>query len=148
MSTKEQFMSDLILGQYYEDEYIKKRKFKDVYHPKDKAFKDYDLKNKITGKTYEIKADRKAKGTGNLFVEFEFKGEDSGINATKADYWIHYITETDDVKKAKKYLKIKRKVLIQLINKNNFQVRKGGDNYLARGFLVPIEEVKKYITFV
>ena len=145
MSTKQKFISDLVLGQFYEEEYIKHRAFNNIHHPKDKCFKDYDFKNLDTEKSYEVKADRRAKNTGNLFIEFEFKGEHSGINATKADYWIHYITETENVKQSKRFLKIKTEKLRKMLLDNYFEVRKGGDNYQALGFLVPISFIKKYI---
>jgi len=143
MCKTEDFISDLKLGQYYEDKYIEKRNFKNVHHPKSRYFIDYDIKDLTTDVTYEVKADRKARGTKHLFVEFECSGKDSGINATKADYWIHFITE-ENIYESKKFIKIKVKKLIKKINKNRYEIRKGGKEYKARGFLVPIKDVEKY----
>lgn len=143
MSNKENFVSCLVLGQYYEQQYIEHRKFTNVHHPKDKCFKDYDFKNLDTNFSYEVKADKRAKDTGNLFIEFECSGIESGINSTKANYWIHFITK-DDVFKSESFIKIKCKKLIDIINKNNYRISKGGDNYKARGFLVPVEDLKQY----
>jgi len=145
MSKKQDFVSDLKLGQFYEDEYIKLRRFKNVHHPKDIKFKDYDFKNNRNEKSYEVKADRKAPGTGNLFIEYLFKNEYSGINTSKADYWVHYIVDKNDIYNSKKYMKIKCEKLREIIKMNKFQTRKGGDKYMSDGFLLPISHVKKYI---
>ena len=88
-NNKPKFVSDLNLGQYFEDKYVEKRGFANIHHPTEKAFKDYDIKNLDDGKTYEVKADRKTKSTGNIFIEYKCNHEDSGIFATKADSWIH-----------------------------------------------------------
>lgn len=74
----------------------------------------YDLKmsyqvgsGKTITKTYEIKTDVYPKDTGNLVVEFECRGKNSGINVTQADYFVTYFPhqgeiwniETDKLKK-------------------------------------------------
>lgn len=50
-------------------------------------FPDYDIKL-TNGKTFEIKADRKTKETGNIFIETRYKDEHSGLASTKADYFV------------------------------------------------------------
>lgn len=50
-------------------------------------FPDYDIKL-TNGKTYEIKADRKAEETGNIFLETSYRGEASGLAYTKADFFV------------------------------------------------------------
>jgi hypothetical protein len=40
----------------------------------------------------EVKSDRMSKTTGNVAIEYSYGGEPSGIEATKAEWWV-YITE-------------------------------------------------------
>ena len=144
-SIKEQFISDLVLGQYYEQEYIKYKEFDNVHHPKEKCFKDYDFKNLDTEKSYEVKADRKTQKTGNLFIEFKSRDKPSGISTTKADYWVHFIT-CENGMQSKQYIKIKTNKLKKLIQKYEPEKRKGGDNFTSLGYIFPIGFLKpKYI---
>ena len=55
-------------------------------------FPDWDIKL-TNGKTYEIKADRKAQETGNLFIETSFKGDCSGLTGTRADYFVIIVND-------------------------------------------------------
>jgi hypothetical protein len=139
-----QFISDLALGVMYEDEYIKMRNFTKVHHPIDKAFTDYDFKNLETQLTYEVKADRMTCKTGNIFVEFECSGKPSGIMATKADFWIHFICKYNNLK-CDEYVKIKVDNLKELIKNNNLKVKNGGDNYNAKGYIIPRRVLKTYL---
>jgi len=43
----------------------------------------------------EVKTDRKAARTGNVFIEVFNRDKPSGISTTKADYWIYRIHDTD-----------------------------------------------------
>lgn len=40
--------------------------------------------------TFEIKNDMKAQETGNIGIEFECRGNSSGISITASDYWVHF----------------------------------------------------------
>ena len=65
-------------------------------------FPDWDIKL-TNGKTFEIKTDRRALDTGNLFIETSYKGEYSGLAKTKADYFViivgnfALVAKTEDV---------------------------------------------------
>jgi hypothetical protein len=89
------FLDDLEFGNMWEREWIKileKSGYTDIYQvPNDITFYDYDVKAKKNNKeiTFEIKADRRAY-SGKICIEYMNKGEFSGINKTKADFWIHY----------------------------------------------------------
>jgi hypothetical protein len=150
MEQKKNFVSDLLLGQYYETKYIEKRGFEDYHHPKDGAFKDYDIKNNETGKSYEVKADRKTKATGNLFIECKCNGEYSGINATKADYWIHFVCngETGNEPFESDYFYyIKTKKLRQIVKQKGRYVRNVGDGGRVEGIVISenyFKDDKKY----
>lgn len=53
---------------------------------------EYDLKMSYNNKeyTYEIKTDVYKKNTGNLVIEFESRNKPSGINVTRADFFVTY----------------------------------------------------------
>ena len=133
------FISDLALGQYYETKYIMKKKFVDYHHPKNGAFKDYDIKNNETGKSYEVKADRRTKATGNLFIETKCNGEYSGINATKATYWIHFICNGEKGNEAFEsdyYYKIPTQKLLNMIKQNGRYIYNVGDGRRVDGITI------------
>jgi hypothetical protein len=47
--------------------------------------------------TFECKADRKCKETGNLYIELgRSDGRKSGLSATTADYWVFYVDGTEN----------------------------------------------------
>ena len=45
---------------------------------------------------FELKTDRMAHKTGNVYVEFQSRGKDSGIRSSKSDTWIFKIVSTGD----------------------------------------------------
>lgn len=45
---------------------------------------------RMTEAKVEVKHDKEGRDTGNLALEFEYKGEPSGIEATEADLWVHW----------------------------------------------------------
>ena len=71
-----------------------------------KGFKDFDIdlkygqikeqkvKDMFENCTIEVKSERNWwKKTGNIAVEYEYRGKPSGIYATKSDYWFHRLEE-------------------------------------------------------
>lgn len=94
-------------------------------------------------KKIEVKRDRMWKTTGNLFFEYRYKGEPSGIATTKADYFAYilfdgsdnvatYIWETERLKKA-----LSSMMKLQTCRK----IMNAGDGGLTAGLLVPIAEL-------
>ena len=87
------------------------------------------------GTKVEVKFDRMANITGNLFVEVYYNGKASGISTTKANYWIFKIEE-------KSYALIvstdKLKELCRIVHQIDGLV-KGGDNNTSDGVLIPIK---------
>jgi len=53
--------------------------------------KAYDIINSKF--TVEVKYDRKAEETGNIFIETRCNEVASGLAGTKADYWVHVVKE-------------------------------------------------------
>jgi len=87
------FKESLFVGQQYEDwfaSYLKKKYGGTIKRPFTFERKYWDLYSTATMRYYEIKSDGKSKYTGNLAIEFRYRGEPSGLFATKADYWVHF----------------------------------------------------------
>ena len=85
------FQECLKFGKYYEVETLKHIKY-DKYEFSIGKFKEWDIKTtKDSIETYyEVKSELNCFKYGNILVEFSCNKKDSGINATTADYWVHY----------------------------------------------------------
>ena len=90
----------------------------------------------------EVKRDRQAHRTNNLYFEYESRNKPSGIANTQADYYCYFITETFcfiikvDELKAKLRRLIKEKKVIN-------DKQPGGDNNTSLGVLVSINNFMK-----
>jgi hypothetical protein len=102
---------------------------------------DYDILAVIDGErfTIEVKEDFMCSFTGNVALEFECRGKPSGINTSKADYYIYIIHSKRNGKKIKEYMRYKiddLKVMVK--DKKYFRIVSGGDpgsntkNYLFK----------------
>lgn len=80
--------------------------------------------------------------TGNIAIEFQFKGNPSGIAKTTADWWIHLLALGGEVKAAfvLPVPALKQFVFVNAINKQ-FRIVTGGDNKDSDLILVPIEMI-------
>ena len=87
------------------------------------------------GKKVEVKRDRKARLTGNIFVEFESRGKPSGISTSEADYWCFVIEET--------FILITATRLKEIVEplKGTDKERRGGDNNTSVGVLLRITDL-------
>ena len=88
---------------------------------------------------YELKTDRLACKTGNVFVEFESRKKESGIKTSKADIWIFKIVDKSD-----KHLFSIEIPLDRLRNKvynSTYRIVRGGDNLTSKGYLVPLQDL-------
>jgi hypothetical protein len=82
--------------------------------------------------TLECKSDTFAARTNQLAIEFEYDGRPSGIQTTKADFWVHYIVGTNN------YYLIPVDYLRQMIQDGKWNNRvRGGDG--RRSFLYIID---------
>lgn len=97
----------------------------------------------LESKEIEIKTDRICQRTGNVFVEFESRGKDSGLNKTTATYWVYCLWS--EVRKLQTYILIPTARLKKLIKQNNYKEQRGGDNFSSKGYLVPKEELLKLV---
>ena len=88
------------------------------------------------GLKIEVKSDRIAHKTGNVFVEVYSNNKKSGISTTLADYWIFRIDALDSA------IIVSRKRLKELVRKYyNGNFIKGGDCDTSLGVLIPIKEM-------
>ena len=87
---------------------------------------------------FELKTDRMAYKTGNVYVEFQSRGKDSGIRTSKSDTWIFKIPNGRDTHLFSIHIPLTR--LKKLVNKN-YKVVPGGDNLTSRGYLVPLTDL-------
>ena len=97
--------------------------------------KEEELAKIFSSKKIEVKYDRRALETGNIFVEYESRGKKSGIAKSEAEYYCYafgntfHIIKTEDLKeRCRKYIGQKEDVL-------------GGDNNSSKGILLPIKEL-------
>ena len=89
---------------------------------------------------FELKTDRMAHKTGNVYVEFQSRGKDSGIRTSKSDTWIFKIVSKGDRHLFSIQIPLTR--LKKLVSKD-YRVVPGGDNLTSRGYLVPITDLIK-----
>ena len=90
-------------------------------------------------KRIEVKTDRMAHITGNIAVEYRYRGRPSGIATTEADYWAFLLYDMTTIimiptDKLKNIARDKFK---------NDQVTLGGDENASEMILIPIQELTK-----
>jgi hypothetical protein len=125
---------DLEMGEYYQKQLLNILEH-DRYEMAKGNFKPYDVKLFYNNDIYtvEVKADRMTKDTGNIVIEYECSGKESGITTTEADYWAYFIDGTQD------YFLIPTQTIRNAINERRYSRKvKGGDGWKARLFLFPV----------
>lgn len=111
--------------------------------PSDSSFeKGYDFELNIQGtiKLIEVKEDFMCKHTGNVAVEFECRGSQSGIQTTKSDYYVYRVHQLNEVVD---YL-IPVKELNQIIKEKKYnRIVSGGDRGSdSMNYLFSLDEIK------
>lgn len=95
------------------------------------CFKPYDFIS--DGVKYEVKADRLAYkyGGNTMFIEFECSGQPSGISTTEADVWMYFMVHPSGSYKC-------YSIPVSELRKNceGCPIKKGGDGYRSRGYIV------------
>ena len=92
--------------------------------------------NMLSDSKIEVKFDRKTRETGNVYIEYNSRGKDSGIITTEADYWVYFIHDEECFVISTKRLKEK-------LGKLKPRKIPGGDNNTSMGFLVKLTELLK-----
>lgn len=86
-----------------------------------------------SGENIEVKSDRRATSTGNIYVEVEYKGKPSGITKSTAEWWTYEING--------RFITMRRLDLLALVERamEEGRSRRGGDYNMTKGALVPVE---------
>tara|TARA_R100000656_G_scaffold64103_1_gene49185 strand:- start:117 stop:515 length:399 start_codon:yes stop_codon:yes gene_type:complete len=113
IAPKNSFLTDLPFGEKYE------RESKSILEGKDVKV--------------EVKADRLCQKTGNIYVETESRGKDSGIITTDADVWAFCLWKEN--RELQTYVYIPVKILKKLMTK--YPKKVGGDNHTSKGHIIP-----------
>jgi len=130
---RKRFNDKLKLGQEYEELAIQKIKLKyNVALVKRKDDNTYDFKTSDR-KTYEVKADLKSATSKNFFIEYEGFGKPTGIDVTKAKYYI--LTDGSS------YYMIRTKLLKELTINNSYYRYTMNDISLTRGYIIPKSDI-------
>ena len=117
IAPKNSFLTDLPFGEKYE------RESKSILEGKDVKV--------------EVKADRLCQKTGNVYVETESRGKDSGITTTDADVWAFCLWKEN--RELQTYVSIPVKILKKLMTK--YPIKVGGDNWTSKGHIIPKEDL-------
>jgi len=91
------------------------------------------------GDKLEIKTERdKWYDSGNIYVEIESRGKASGLETTKADYWVINLNKNN-----KDYCKLFFEIedFKKITHKYRYKLVNGGDNGTSKGYLIPIKEL-------
>jgi hypothetical protein len=84
--------------------------------------------------TLECKSDTFAARTNQLAIEFEYDGRPSGIQSTKADFWVHYVVGTNN------YYLIPVEYLRQMIQDGKWHNKvRGGDGRRSMLYIIDAE---------
>ena len=87
---------------------------------------------------FELKTDRMAHKKGNVYVEFQSRGRDSGIRTSKSDTWIFKIVSKGDRHLFSVQIPLTR--LKKLVS-TDYRIVPGGDNLTSRGYLVLLTDL-------
>jgi len=88
----------------------------------------------MSGSQIECKLDRQARKTGNFYVEYESRGEPSGIATTEATWWAFGIENNN--KDVETFVIASVPWLKAQLEK--YVIVKGGDDDTSKGILIPI----------
>ena len=94
------------------------------------------------GNTIEVKADRAWHKTGNIAVEYKFRGNPSGLSTTKAEWWCVVLTNKINPRKSDAIFLCEVEKLRKHLKKIFHKVRRvnGGYKNASRLLLVPVEK--------
>ena len=100
------------------------------------------LEDILRNKKIEVKTERDIwKVSGNIAIEYQYKGRKSGIAVTQAEWWAHILQDNEDIKciLLMPTEELKRVARKHLLEKKVI----GGDNNNSKMLLVTIHELMK-----
>lgn len=91
----------------------------------------------------EVKTERDIwKHTGNIAIEFAYRGNPSGIAITNAKWWVHVLSDGDDIDTAFLFdVRRLRAKVRKLVRNGECRIVKGGDDNESEVVLVPISKL-------
>jgi len=139
------FNNCLELGKIYEKESIKYLDY-DSYEYSEGKCKEWDIKINKDKEIiyYEVKAELGCFKYNNICIEYMCSGKASGIEATIAQYWIHYAIK-DNNKKLYDVFLIPTIILKKMINEKKYnRIVQCGDNNNASCYLFKMNLFNDY----
>ncbi len=109
---------------------------------------ELELDKMFNGETkVEVKTEiDKWKYYGNIVIELEYRDKPSGLMGTKAEVWIHLLTEKGRLVGGFILpVKVLRKIVKKMREDKVGRVTKGGDGYKSKLFLLPLDRLNEYI---
>ena len=103
--------------------------------------KENELQEILHNEPLECKCDKRCIDTGNVFVEFEDRGKPSGISITKSTFYAFCLYKKER-EKIQIWVLIPTEILKKLMKK--YPVKSGGDNWEARGHIIPKQDLLNY----
>lgn len=96
----------------------------------------------MEGKTIEVKADKAWHTTGNVAIEYRFRGRPSGLQTTKAKWWCTVLTNKENPKESDMIILWRVEELKFHLNRMWDKLRKVDAGYMkaSRVVLVPVKD--------
>lgn len=136
----QKFKDQLKQGHHYELEALKYFEYTSYIQAHGNV-KGYDLILDGTTKL-EVKSEILASLTGNMAIEYEYKGNPSGVNCSECNFWVHFVVKKDGTHDCYIFPIDKLKELV----KNCRQVV-GGDGYNSKMYLLPVSKCQEFKTY-
>tara|TARA_R110000868_G_scaffold6452_12_gene36600 strand:- start:1532 stop:1978 length:447 start_codon:yes stop_codon:yes gene_type:complete len=140
------FNNCLNQGKFYELETLKYIKY-DTYNISKGIFKEWDIEayqSKVPI-YYEVKSETNAFKYGNLCIEFKCNNKDSGVNATIADYWVHYAIKSKELNIYDLFIIPIMDLRQMIIDKKYNRIIKGGDGKRSECYIFNMKTFNEYI---
>jgi hypothetical protein len=137
------FGSDFALGKEWENKLLDYIQYDTVSFAPPRC-KGWDVETTCENHTvkWEVKSDRMACRTGNVAIEFRYKGNPSGITSTEADYYAYFILRPAEDPTL--YL-IPTENLKTMIESPTYRRIRGGDGFKSEMILIPLDDLYPFI---
>jgi len=104
--------------------------------------REQELADILKYEKIEVKTERdKWKETGNICIEFQFRGKASGIAVTESKWWVHVLADGDETYCMLMFPTAKLKEIARKHVVNKAKVVYGGDDNLSKMVLIPLKEI-------
>ena len=106
--------------------------------------REQELADILQNEKIEVKTERdKWKETGNISIEFQCRGKESGIAVTQAKWWAHVLADGDETVCMLMFPTTKLKEIARKHVVDKAKVVYGGDDNLSKMVLLPLKEIFK-----